>query len=117
RGRGLAAPGVRRGGRGVVREQAAHAARAPRPRALTAVLHCLQPLARLLGRVEHGLTPWRRRGDVGPALPWPRTFAAARSGRWQDVTEKLGSMETALRESGAVVRRGGDFDRWDLEVR
>jgi len=86
-------------------------------RALTAVLHGLQPLARLVGRVVHGLTPWRRRGDVGPALPWPRTFAAARSGRWQDVTEKLGSMETALRESGAVVRRGGDFDRWDLEVR
>src|SRR3989475_276154 len=82
-------------------------------RALTAVLHCLQPLARLVGRVGHGLTPWRRRGDVGPALPWPRTFAAARSGRWRDVTEKLGSMETALRESGAVVRRGGDLGRWE----
>src|SRR5207244_10977964 len=40
-----------------------------------------------------------------------------RTGRWQDVAEKLGSMETALRESGAVVRRGGEFDRWDLEVR
>src|SRR5207302_2063580 len=36
--------------------------------------------------------------------------------RWQDVAEKLASMETALRESGAVVRRGGNFDRWDLEV-
>src|SRR5439155_176244 len=33
--------------------------------ALTAALHCLQPLARLVGRVEHGLTPWRRRGVVG----------------------------------------------------
>jgi len=85
--------------------------------ALTASLHCLQPLARLVGRVEHGLTPWRRRGGFGLALPWPRTFAAMRTGRWQDVAEKLGSMETALRESGAVVRRGGEFDRWDLEVR
>jgi len=85
--------------------------------ALTASLHCLQPLARLVGRVQHGLTPWRRRGGFGLALPWPRTFAAMRTGRWQDVAEKLGSMETALRESGAVVRRGGEFDRWDLEVR
>ena len=86
-------------------------------RALTALLHCLQPLARLAGRVEHGLTPWRRRGALGPALPWPRTLAAVRTGRWQDVAEKLGAMETALRESGTVVRRGGAFDRWDLEVR
>jgi ABC-type multidrug transport system fused ATPase/permease subunit/glycosyltransferase involved in cell wall biosynthesis len=29
---------------------------------LTACLHLQQPLARLIGRLQHGLTPWRRRG-------------------------------------------------------
>ena len=29
--------------------------------ALTAMLHVLQPLARLSGRLDYGLSPWRRR--------------------------------------------------------
>ena len=83
---------------------------------VTAALHLLQPLARLVGRLQHGLTPWRRRGRFRPELPWPRTLAAPRKGKWQAPEEKLASIEAALRESGAIVRRGGSFDRWDLEV-
>ena len=83
---------------------------------MTALLHLLQPLARLVGRLQHGLTPWRRRGQFKLELPWPRTFAAPRKGKWQAPEEKLASIEAALRESGAIVRRGGSFDRWDLEV-
>src|SRR5207253_309302 len=40
-------------------------------RPLTAALHLLQPLARLRGRLEEGLTPWRRRGTLRPAPLWP----------------------------------------------
>ena len=83
---------------------------------VTAMLHLLQPLARLVGRLQHGLTPWRRRGQFRLRAPWPRTLAAPRKGTWQAPEEKLSSIEAALRESGAVVRRGGNFDRWDLEV-
>jgi len=83
---------------------------------VTALLHLLQPLARLVGRLQHGLTPWRRRGQFRLGPPWPRTLAALRKGAWQAPEEKLSSIEAALRESGAVVRRGGNFDRWDLEV-
>jgi hypothetical protein len=39
------------------------------------------------------------------------------SNQWQAPEARLSSLETGLREQGAVVRRGGDFDRWDLEVR
>ncbi len=34
-----------------------------------------------------------------------------------DATEVLRALESALRARGAIVRRGGDYDDWDLEVR
>jgi hypothetical protein len=85
-------------------------------RGLTALLHLLQPLARLRGRLGHGLTPWRHRGGPGLALPWPRTFTLW-SKRWQEPTARLRAVETALRAGGAVVVPGGDHDRWDLAPR
>jgi glycosyltransferase involved in cell wall biosynthesis len=85
-------------------------------RALTALLHLAQPLARLTGRVRHGLTPWRQRGGRGLRVPWPRSFVAWRE-TWRGPAETLEAVEEALRAGGAVVRRGGDFDPWDLEVR
>jgi hypothetical protein len=39
------------------------------------------------------------------------------SERWQDPVERAAAIERAVRRGGAVVRRGGDFDPWDLEVR
>jgi hypothetical protein len=36
---------------------------------------------------------------------------------WRDPADRLCEIERALREEGGVVRRGGNFDRWDLEVR
>src|SRR5206468_11941136 len=79
-------------------------------------LHLLQPLARLKGRLDHGLTPWRRRGASGLARPgwqpeplWP--------GRGRPPEEWLEDIEGALRGAGAVTRRGGSFDDWDLEGR
>jgi len=83
-------------------------------RTLTAFLHMLQPLARLCGRLRYRLTPWRR-GAPGLSLPRPRT-SALWTEQWQDPTVRLHSLETALRVSEASVLRGGDYDRWDLEV-
>ena len=85
-------------------------------RALTAFLHLIQPLARLGGRLAHGLTPWRRRGPRGLALPRPRTTTIW-SEHWQAPEEWLRSIEGVLRSQGGTVLRGGDYDRWDLEVR
>ena len=84
-------------------------------RALTVLLHFLQPLARLRGRMKLGLTPWRRRGASGVAFPRPRTFWLETLD-WQASQDRLRSLEAILRADGALVRRGGDFDGWDLEV-
>ena len=85
-------------------------------RVLTGVLHLAQPLARLIGRLRHGLTPWRRRGINGFALPWKRIFTIW-SETWRDPSEWLRCVEEAHREVNTPVLRGGDFDTWDLEVR
>jgi GT2 family glycosyltransferase len=82
---------------------------------LTAFLHLIQPLARLYGRLRHRLTA-RRGGVIGRSLPRPRTIAIW-SESWQASEERLLSIEASLREYGIAVSRGGDYDRWDLEVR
>lgn len=87
-------------------------------RALTAGLHLLQPLARLLGRIRLGLTPWRRCAVPGISHPFPvpRTFALW-SEHWNAPLSWLESLESSLKSLRTVVLRGGDFDRWDLELR
>jgi GT2 family glycosyltransferase len=85
-------------------------------RFLTALLHLMQPLARLWGRLRHGLTPWRRHGLRSLSWPWPRTFTIW-SETWLSLSDRLRSVEGALRSHHAVVRCGGDFDHWDLEIR
>jgi len=39
------------------------------------------------------------------------------SEKWLDSSAVLLSLESVLRTDGAVVRRGGDYDNWDLEIR
>jgi GT2 family glycosyltransferase len=83
--------------------------------ALTALLHFLQPIARLRGRMQWGLSPWRSSGR-GFLLPRVRVESAW-SETWRDPASWLGEVESALRQRGVTVIRGGDFDRWDLELR
>ena len=85
--------------------------------ALTALLYLLQPIARLRGRFAHGLTPWRRRGPASSVVPPRRHSWSFWRERGRTAAEHLADLSDALREAGAVVRAGGDFDRWDLEVR
>ncbi len=82
---------------------------------LTALLHLVQPLARLRGRLSNGLTPWRRNGTSGLSLPWPRTTTIW-SENWQSPGDRLRSLVARLRADRSIVRLGGDHDRWDLEV-
>jgi hypothetical protein len=85
-------------------------------RSLTTFLHILQPLARLRGRLRYGLTPWRWRGMQGVVLPWPRRFTMWDE-QWRSTEARLQAVEAALQAGGVPVCRGGDYDRWDLEVR
>ncbi|PYP10549.1 MAG: glycosyl transferase [Gemmatimonadetes bacterium] len=85
-------------------------------RVLTAALHFIQPIARLRGRIQEGLTPWRRRCPRRPGPLWPVT-AAVWSEHWLDQHQRLRVMETDLRADGVCVLRGARDARWDLEVR
>jgi GT2 family glycosyltransferase len=85
-------------------------------RLLTAMLHLLQPVARLRGRLQEGLTPWRRRATSGRAPLWPVTAAIWRE-RWEPQDHLLRALEARLRAEGACVLRGAAHDAWDLEVR
>jgi GT2 family glycosyltransferase len=85
-------------------------------RSLTTFLHILQPLARLRGRLRYGLTPWRWRGIQGVVMPWPRRFTLWDE-QWHSTEARLQAIEAALQAGGVPVCRGGDYDRWDLEVR
>jgi GT2 family glycosyltransferase len=83
----------------------------------TALLHFLQPAARLCGRLTFGLTPWRSRGARKFVWPWPRSVQLWSEAKWESAEQRLKAFEDCLRSSGATVMRGGEYDRWDLEVR
>jgi hypothetical protein len=85
-------------------------------RLVTAFLHLIQPAARLIGRLQHGLLPWRRRGNAQTGLAWPRRRAIW-SESWRAPECWTQRFEDALKAQGAVVLRSGEFDRWDLHVR
>ncbi len=87
-----------------------------RMRILIGLLHFLQPLARLVGRRGQALLPSQRQRYHGFAWPGPRTFTIW-SETWRDPVSWLVALERGLQDAGAAVVRGGDFDRWDLEVR
>ncbi|MEO6733907.1 MAG: glycosyltransferase [Ferruginibacter sp.] len=87
---------------------------------LIVVLHIIQPVARLYGRLKHGLTPWRKRGHK-----FSRQFLFALrpqvfthwSEKWRPIEEWLMIIEKNLITAKIRVQRGGDFDRWDLQIR
>jgi hypothetical protein len=83
---------------------------------LITLLHILQPAARLRGRFLHGLTPWRR-GRWNRRLAAPFTFRRSIwSEVWREPASWLERVERLLKAGELAVRRGGDYDAWDLEV-
>lgn len=83
--------------------------------ALTALLVLVQPAARLAGRVEGGLTPWRRGGGAGFRVPRPRVVSSWHE-RWRPPTERVATLEATLRRDGLRVRRGEGCERWELHT-
>jgi O-antigen biosynthesis protein len=72
-------------------------------------------MARLYGRLQAGLTPWRQRRLRGAAFPGLRSMTIW-STRWRSPEEWIALVETPLLAAGAAVKRGGEFDPWELEV-
>jgi hypothetical protein len=82
--------------------------------AFTTFLYLIQPLARTRGRLWGG-GPVRSRA-ARFAAPLPRVLGQW-SESWQSAEKRLSDIETRLRCAGAIVRRGGTYDRWDLQAR
>jgi hypothetical protein len=87
-----------------------------RLRLTTGLLHLLQPLARLRGRLAD-------RGQLelgGRGHPWtlPRTrLMAFWIEHWETPTTRLGRIHDRLAERGVAVATGGAYERFDLELR
>ena len=79
-------------------------------------MHLQQPMARLIGRLRHGLTPWRRRG-VRLWLPPVSRELFLWHEQWEAPEQTLDELRSRLSESGVIVTAGGDYDGWDLEAR
>ena len=82
---------------------------------ITAFLHLQQPVARLLGRLTYGLTPWRSRTNGKPFSKAPALVSMWRE-YWTEPNEILRQLHSFVRDSGAFVLSGSEFDPWDLEV-
>ncbi len=83
--------------------------------AITSGLHIMQPLARLWGRLQHGLTPWRSASADGHPFPLPRQLAVW-TALWATPESRLAAVIDALARSGCALTFGGPYDRWDFEV-
>ena len=83
---------------------------------LTALLHLLQPIARLSGRIAADLHPWRRRQTRGSKLPLPSNYSAL-CADWREAENALQEFEEALKAEISSVVVGDSFAPWDLEVR
>ncbi len=83
---------------------------------VTGYLFLLQPLARLYGRLECGLTMWRRRHTSAWALP-RSYYHEIWNEDWKSPEDWLTNFESVLRDKKVEVKRGGIYDQWDLQVR
>jgi GT2 family glycosyltransferase len=81
--------------------------------ALTAWFHVIQPAARLLGRVQHGLGPWSWREFIRVG---PLRVDAIWSEQWQAIESRLSELDKILSESGATIVPCGNFDNWDFSI-
>src|SRR5262249_14298981 len=61
-------------------------------------------------------TPWRRRGNPGYVFPWPRVRSIWNE-HWRQPEGVLTRLLTLLEADDAIVKSGGEFDDWDLDVR
>jgi hypothetical protein len=87
---------------------------------LTTLLHFLQPISRLKGRIKHGLSP--SRGSL-MNLKWINSFSLFPKQlniwreNWLGLAECNELLEKKLLKNQTKVKVGGEFDRWDLEYK
>lgn len=84
-------------------------------RAVVAWLHLVQPAARLIGRIQNGVGPWRRRDLRVTPAPLPAEDRVW-SDTWTPIEARLTALLEHLRASGVGCRVGADMDAFDLDL-
>ncbi len=87
---------------------------------LITALHVVQPMARLYGRIKHGLAPWRKRPADKKwklSMPFKNNAANIWSEKWRAPEDWLINIEETIIKYKTRVKRGGDFDKWDMQTR
>jgi glycosyltransferase involved in cell wall biosynthesis len=84
-------------------------------RMLITFLHLSQPVARLIGRSRYGLSPWRGKGEFWLLLPIRREYTIW-SESWRSHENWLQLLYDNLFNQKIVVKNGGCYDRWDIQV-
>ena len=96
-----------------------HQRKDPRYKMMITALHIIQPIARLYGRFNHGLTPWRKRGileKVNIASAFRSSIFLHWSDEWQPAEKWLSRIEEQLYALKTRMKHGGEFDHWDFQV-
>jgi len=87
---------------------------------ITVFMHLAQPVARLKGRIRHGLTPWRNGlihlKYIGYLFHLNKTLTHW-SEKWRSQEEWLKEIQHGLEGMTNRIMKGGDYDRWDLKNR
>ncbi|RYZ29319.1 MAG: glycosyltransferase [Chitinophagaceae bacterium] len=91
-----------------------------RSRLLITILHLIQPMARLIGRLKNGLSPLNRTRIISnektPTIFHSSVFTIW-SEQWRAAEDWLEDIETNIIKLKSRVQRGGSFDRWDVQAR
>jgi hypothetical protein len=74
-------------------------------------------MARLIGRLRHGLMPWRQRGKAASSIRLLPAKPTLWFEEWHEPAMLLDKLSEALHNAGVAAHLGGDFDDWDLEMR
>ena len=86
-------------------------------RGITACLHLVQPLARLIGRLRSGLSLWRKRTGKNARLRIARSeYFTVWSEEWHAAGDWLDMIHARLAAEKIPCMPGGDYDNWDLQV-
>ena len=88
-------------------------------RVLITVLHIVQPMARLYGRLTHGLSPWRnKKANIKTAVKYAfnKKLFTHWSEEWNSTEFYLEHIEKRLIKLKTRVKRGGDYDAFDIQA-
>ncbi len=85
------------------------------PYLTTVAMYIMQPIARLRGRIIHGLTPWRFGFDKTSVKPWPWSEAIWTE-QWAEPESRGQWLASTLGNEGLRVVYAGPYDGWDFDI-